>query len=96
MANINDIFIQKARKQREDIKKLLAEGTSAILEMPNHDIPYPINIKWLEAHNIKVTKTEDRDGRPIAFLDTSRVMELSDRFIQAYISEGMQISGESR
>lgn len=93
MANLQDIYLKKARAQRENIRKLLEVGTGAILEMPNHDVPFPINIKWLETHGIKVSIEKDRDGRPITLIDTSRVLQMPDRMIQAYVEEGLSPEG---
>ena len=87
MASLQELYYQKAQKQRETIRKLLQEGTSAIIEMPNHETLYDINIKWLSKHNIDVTYEKDRDGRPICLLDTNKVMTLKPEFEKRYMDQ---------
>lgn len=87
MVNLQDLYYQKAQKQRREIGRLLQEGTSAIIEMPEHEVIFDINIKWLRAHKIGVETVRDRDGRPICLIDTSKILELEQRYEDRYTDQ---------
>lgn len=91
MANLQDLYYKKAQQQRKAIRELLQNGTSALLEMPNHETLFDINIKWLNEYGIDVEVVKDRDGRPICLIDTSRLAEIpkqyEDRYVKAPLFE---------
>ena len=87
MANLQELYYQKAQKQRETIRRLLQEGTSASIEMPDHETLYDINVKWLNQHGIDVKTVTDRDGRPICLLDTSKIITLKPDYEKRYVDQ---------
>ena len=87
MANLQQLYYDKAIKQRKSISTLLQNGTSAILEMPNHETLFDINIKWLKQHGIDVSVVRDRDGRPICLIDTSKMLSLKPEYEKRYIDQ---------
>ena len=87
MANLQELYYQKALKQRENIRELLKNGTSASIEMPNHETLFDINVQWLKQHGIDVSIVTDRDGRPICLLDTSKILSLKPDFEKRYIEQ---------
>ena len=87
MANLQEQYFLKAQKQRKTIRELLENGTSAVLEMPDHEVLYEINVKWLNNHGIDVKTVTDRDGRPICLLDTSKMLTLKPEYEKRYIDQ---------
>ena len=76
MANLQELYYQKALKQRETIRELIKNSTSA-----------SINIQWLKKHGIDVNTVTDRDGRPICLLDTSKILSLKPEYEKRYLDQ---------
>ena len=87
MANLQELYYQKALKQRDEIRELLKNSTSASIEMPEHETLFDINIQWLKKHGINVNIVTDRDGRPICLLDTSKFLSLKPEYEKRYLEQ---------
>lgn len=87
MANLQELYYQKALKQRESIRELLKNSTSASIEVPEHETLYDINIQWLKKHGIDVNIVTDRDGRPICLIDTSKILTLKPDYEKRYVDQ---------
>ena len=84
MASIQDIYYQKVLKQKQQIMRILEQSTSASIELPNHEVLYPLNIEWLKENGIETKVVTDRDGRPITLMDTSKVLVLDQALVARY------------
>lgn len=96
MASLEAFYLEKHKQQRERIRKLLQEGDGAVLEMPNHEVIFPANKKWLEKFGIRTDVTKDRDGRPICSIDIGQMLEKSADRIDSVTSRRGLFESESQ